>query len=138
MVRARRELGAIFKPDHPGWLSGPPMCEHVRSHISTVMADLLGPYDLVANLDVGQRFRLAVCHQDSRFTLEAVDAPMLAAPVGVDRVVEADVGRVVGGDDGPGAIGLDRLDDAARLLFLPPAVVDRLSGVLVEAPRRIR
>jgi hypothetical protein len=33
---------------------------------------------------------------------EAVDAPMLAAPIGVDGAVEADVWRVVSGQDAPG------------------------------------
>ena len=59
---------------------------------------------------------------------EAVDAAMLAAPVRVDRAVEADIGGFVAGDDAPRRhllhFGGERIELAERL----PAVVDRLVG----------
>ena len=59
---------------------------------------------------------------------EAIDAAMLAAPIGVDRAVEADVGRGIAGDDAPRRdllhFGGERLELAKRF----PAVVDRLIG----------
>ena len=59
---------------------------------------------------------------------EAIDAAMLAAAIGIDRAVEADIRRGVPGDDAPGRdllhFGGERLELAKRL----PAVVDRLIG----------
>ena len=58
---------------------------------------------------------------------EAVDAAVLAAAIGVDRLVEADVGAVVAGDDAlghlPVHVGLERLKLGQAL----PAVVERLA-----------
>ena len=59
---------------------------------------------------------------------EAIDAAVLAAAIGIDRAVEADIGRGVAGDDTPGRdlldFGRERLELAERL----PAVVHRLIG----------
>ena len=64
---------------------------------------------------------------------EAIDAAMLAAPVGVDRAVEADIGQLVAGDDAPRRhllhFGGERFELAERF----PAVVDRLIGDRLEA-----
>src|SRR6476646_2784103 len=57
---------------------------------------------------------------------EAVDAPMLAAPIRVDRAVEADIGGFVPGDDAPRR---DLLHLGGKCLELGkrfPAVVDGL------------
>ena len=69
---------------------------------------------------------------------EAVDAAMLAAAIGVDRAVEADVGRVVPRDDGARPLdrhlGLER----RRLFGKIPAVVEALAFDRLEAGMRVR
>src|SRR5688500_12604967 len=57
---------------------------------------------------------------------EAVDAAVLAAAIGVDRLREADVRAVVGGDDALGALRAHmRLEGVERAKRLP-SVVERL------------
>ena len=58
---------------------------------------------------------------------EAVDAAMLAAAIGIDRAVEADVGRGVARDDG--ARGVARQRRAQRRQFLIVHRVDRGFGL---------
>src|SRR5829696_6562850 len=55
---------------------------------------------------------------------EAIDAAMLAAAIGIDRTVEADVGRVVSGDDL--ARGIERYRRLERRQFVQalPAIVE--------------
>jgi hypothetical protein len=67
----------------------------------------------------------------------AIKAAMLAAAIGVDRPVEANVGRFVAGDDGlglfPGDLGRERLGG----LVARPAVVEILALLEFEAARDI-
>ena len=56
---------------------------------------------------------------------EAVDAAMLAAPVGVDRAVEADIGRIVAGDHLSRGIQRDRGLERRQFFEALPAVVER-------------
>ena len=71
---------------------------------------------------------------------EAIDAAMLAAAIGVDRAVEADVGRAVAGDDRPGLLdrdrGAQRRQAAVQLLARVEPVAVRLAHGQVEAGRR--
>src|SRR5579871_2592493 len=70
---------------------------------------------------------------------EAVHAPMTAAAVRVDGLVEADIRRVVGGDHAFGVIRQDCLGqgtEALLFLFMPP-VVDLLDGRGLEPNVRI-
>src|SRR5258708_15006691 len=55
---------------------------------------------------------------------KTVDAAMLAAPVRVDRTVEADIGRVVAGNDLAG--GIDRHRGLERRQFVEalPAIIE--------------
>src|SRR5690606_23816509 len=54
----------------------------------------------------------------------AVDAAVLTAAVGVDRLRERKIGRVVARDDGSRGLGLDeRLERGQRLFERAPAVV---------------
>ena len=54
---------------------------------------------------------------------EAIDAAVLAAPIGVDRPVEGNVGGIVAGDDRPRSVpGEDGLK-AARIGVPPPSVI---------------
>ena len=68
----------------------------------------------------------------------AIDAAMLAAAIGIDRAVEADVGRVVARDDASRLlymyIGLER----GQVLQRAPSVVDLLAREGLEAPACIR
>src|ERR1700751_1850792 len=69
---------------------------------------------------------------------EAVDASVLATPVRIDRTVEADIGRIVAGDDL--ARGIDRNRGLERRKFLKalPAVVKGNAGFGLEAAAGIR
>ena len=65
---------------------------------------------------------------------EAVDAAVLAAAIGIDRAVEADVGRVVARDDLARGLDRDRGLERRQLLDRLPAVVERdARGRLVAA-----
>ena len=56
---------------------------------------------------------------------EAVDAAMLAAPVGIDRAVEADIGRIVAGDDLARGVERHRGLEWRQFVEALPAVVER-------------
>src|SRR6185312_3666909 len=68
----------------------------------------------------------------------AVATPMTASPVGIDRLLERNVGRVVARDHRAGAIGVDRGGDEVGDLLLIPAVIDGFALVALEAPGGIR
>ncbi len=55
---------------------------------------------------------------------KAVDAAVLAAAIGIDRAVEADVGRVVAGDDLARGVGAHRGLERRQILDALPAVVE--------------
>src|SRR3954471_18712694 len=55
---------------------------------------------------------------------EAIDAAMLAAAIGIDRTVEADVGRVVAGDDLARSIERDRGLERRQIVEALPAIVE--------------
>src|SRR5258707_7895591 len=55
---------------------------------------------------------------------KTVDAAMLAAPVRVDRAVEADIGRVVAGNHLAGGIGRDGSLERRQFVEALPAVVE--------------
>ena len=62
----------------------------------------------------------------------AVNAAVLAAAIGVDGLVEADVGTVVAGDDALGGLamhlGFERLEFAQAF----PAVIERFAQFALE------
>src|SRR6185312_3167266 len=65
-----------------------------------------------------------------------IDAAMLTAPVGVDRLVEADVRAVVLGDDLPGLLDLQLGLQPGRIVVLAvPAVIEVVPGEGLEPPR---
>jgi hypothetical protein len=55
---------------------------------------------------------------------EAVDAAMLAAAIGIDRAVEADIGRIVAGDDFSRGIERDAGLERRQFVEALPAVVE--------------
>ena len=59
---------------------------------------------------------------------EAVDAAMLAAAIGIDRAVEADVGRVVAGNNLAGGVDRDRRLERRQFVERAPAVVEGDAG----------
>src|SRR5260221_14752706 len=68
---------------------------------------------------------------------ETVGAAVLAAAIGVDRAVKADVGRFVAGDDLPRPLLGDIGPEGGKLLKALPAVVEGDLGVRLEAAARI-
>ena len=64
---------------------------------------------------------------------EAIDAAVLAAPIGVDGLVEADVGTVVAGDDALGRLAMNLGLEGRKLAEAFPAVVERLAQLALEA-----
>ena len=68
----------------------------------------------------------------------AVDAAVLAAPVGIDRPVEAEVRGVVAGDDlARRLLGDGRAQRRRRLVRRSPAVVERFRTLALVAPRPV-
>ncbi len=68
---------------------------------------------------------------------EAIDAAVLAAPVGVDRAVEADIGRIIAGNDRPALVeGHGGIEAWLRFVVLQsaPAVVDGVAAQAFEPP----
>jgi len=56
-----------------------------------------------------------------------IDAAVLAAPIGIDRLVKGNIGAVVAGDYGPGHVRLDHGSQRLRRLVVAgPAIVERL------------
>jgi hypothetical protein len=69
---------------------------------------------------------------------EAIEAAVLAAAIGVDRTVEADIGRGVSGDDRLRLLQRHLRLAARDLLRDVPAVVEFLAARLLEAPGIVR
>src|SRR5665213_531714 len=72
---------------------------------------------------------------------EAIDAAVLAAAIGVDRAVEADIGRGVASDDRAGRIDRQPRRERHRLGLgtrLAPAVVERDAHFALEAAAGVR
>src|SRR6185312_1864457 len=99
-----------------------------------------------------QQFRRLRLHEQLRLEIEArrqaeigvrrpretVDAAVLAAAIGIDRPVEADVGTVVAGDDLARRVRLhDRLE-RRQIVERAPAVVEGDARVRLEAPHGVR
>ena len=64
---------------------------------------------------------------------KTIDAAMLAAPVGIDRTVEADIGRIVAGDDLSRGIQRDRGLERRQFIEALPAVIERDARFGLEA-----
>src|SRR3954467_11265539 len=68
---------------------------------------------------------------------EAVDAAMLATPVGVDGPVETDIGRIVAGDDLAGGIERDRCLERRQLTEALPAVIQHAQRARHDTTTRV-
>src|ERR1700681_440371 len=64
---------------------------------------------------------------------KTVDAAVLAAPAGVDRTVEADIGRIVAGDDLARGVDRDRGLERRQVVEALPAIVARDAGFVIAA-----
>src|SRR3954470_14993129 len=135
MVRAGNELAAICQRNAESRLDDAPMREDPLLDVAAIPTLAAGAIDLVANLQVPDASRAAIRHQHRRVAVHTVDAAMLASPIGIDRAVEADVGRVVVRNDGAGALDGDlRLERPIVLLVRRPAVVEAFARDSLEAP----
>ena len=101
-----------------------------RDHARLVILRRQFLFQELRRIGLGEQFRFEVeprrqAEERVGRPRKAVDAAMLAAPVGVDRTVEADIRRVVAGDDL--ARGIDRDSGLERRQFVEtlPAVVER-------------
>ena len=93
--------------------------------------------DLVEQLgleiDAGGQAKIGV-----RRSRVAVDAPVLASAIGIDRVVERNVGRLVRLDDAAGEIRLQRRGDRVGWILREPAVTHRFDGPTFKASGGVR
>ena len=100
--------------------------------IAEFLLQQLGGVDLGVELGLEIEAR-RVAEVGMRGAGEAVDAAVLATPIGVDGLVEADVGAVVAGDDAFGRlvahVGLEGLQLGEAL----PAVIERLAQLALVA-----
>src|SRR5262249_14331424 len=69
---------------------------------------------------------------------EAVDAAVLAAAIRVDRAVEADIGRLVAGDDFAARVDADAGRKRRQVFKTLPAVVEGNARKRLVSARRIR
>src|SRR3954471_4306713 len=135
MIGPGDELSAIGEADAEGVLDDAPVRENALLYVAAVRALAAGAVYRVADLEVADSARAAVGPQHPRVAMKAVDAPVLASPVRIDRAVEADVGRVVVRDDRARALDRDlRLEGALILFFRRPAVVEAFARDGLEAP----
>src|SRR5262249_49718876 len=93
--------------------------------------------DLLVDAQRGDAPDRAVEHENARVARHAVETSMLTSAVRVDRLIEPDIGRVVGADDRASPIGLEAGRNAVRLLLHVPAVVHALDGRGFEASRGV-
>ena len=68
---------------------------------------------------------------------KAIDAAMLAAAIGIDRLVEADIGRVVRGDDLPGLLQPHLRLERRQFGEALPAIVEILAKLRLETPGQV-
>src|SRR5262249_33041962 len=68
----------------------------------------------------------------------AIDAAVLATAVGIDRLLEADVGAVVGRDDALGRLPVHIRLERLKLAQALPAVVKRLALFALETADPVR
>ena len=62
---------------------------------------------------------------------------MTASSIGIDRLLEGDVRRIVCCNDATGAIGLDGRGEGVGLVLQVPPVVDGFEALVLEAARGI-
>jgi hypothetical protein len=111
MISARDELRPVVERHPERGLDRAPVGTNLCPHVPPVGAALLGAVDRVPDLEVGERLRPSVGHEDRRVSRHAVDARVAAPPVGVDRPVERQVAARDVVDDRLG-LDLDELDAA--------------------------
>src|ERR1051326_8170438 len=77
-------------------------------------------------------------HVGMAWTRVAVDTTVCASAIGIDGLLEWDIRRVVGADDRPRPIGLERRRNALGHLVLVPTVVDLRQLLPVESAGWVR
>src|SRR4029077_1013659 len=132
VIATRYECRTVLQCCPEGRLDGAPAREHSGFHVAPIPADAPGAVDLVPDLQLVQRPRASISHEDSCVSSCAVRARMSASSIRIDRLLERDVGRVVVADDGARSVGLERRGDAVGFVFEVPAIVDRLELLPIE------
>src|SRR4029077_13479662 len=138
VIPAGHERGAILQRYSECGLDGAPVREHPGFYESPIVTDAPGAVDLVPDLQLVQRPRAAISHEDSCVSSYTVTTTMTASSIRIDRLLEGNIGRIVVADDRARTLGLERRGDAVGFVFEVPAIVDRLELLQIEAPGRIR
>src|SRR5690242_12612249 len=112
------------------------MREDLRRDVPATSTGEFGAEDRIANLQISERLRRVVGHEHRGIPSGAINAAMFAAPVWVDGLAEADVGRLVAADDR--TRGLRQHDGLALLrlfIFVPAVVLESLREDVETAGR---
>ena len=101
-----------------------------RDHARFVILRRQFLFQQLRRIGLGEQFRFEIeprrqAEKSVGRPRKAVDAAMLATPVGVDRTVEADIRRIVAGDDLARGIDRDRGLERRQFVEALPAVVER-------------
>jgi hypothetical protein len=96
VVGASDQLCSVFKNDPVSGLRCLPMVQHGCDDIPPIRTLPDGPVDGITDANLCQRLRPTVSHEYRCVTRHAVDTPVGASPIGVDRVAEGHPGG--GGD----------------------------------------
>src|SRR6202030_4649244 len=95
VIPAGHERGAILQRYSECGLDGAPVREHPGFYELPIVTDAPGAVDLVPDLQLVQRTRASISHEDSCVSSCAVRARMLASSIRIDRTIERNVGRIV-------------------------------------------
>src|SRR6202012_4226306 len=88
VITTTDKVSAVLKGDPIGGLNRRPVRQYRGQSVPAVEALADRAVNFFPFSDLGQRLRTAVRHQDRRLTAQAINARMLAAPVGVDGPAE--------------------------------------------------
>src|SRR6185437_2906305 len=137
MVTASDDLRTILELDAVGGLDDAPVRQHACAHVPAIPALPLGPIDGIPWLQLRDRTRRPVGHEDWRIAGHAVGTSMLAAAIRIDRLLEGNIRGIVARDDRACRLGAHLGCDRVGQLVAIPAVVDALGATLEVARRRI-
>src|SRR3984893_561433 len=111
VIPAGHERGAILQRYSECGLDGAPVREHPGFYESPIVTDAPGAVDLVPDLQLVQRPRASISHEDSCVSSYTVTTSMLASSIRIDRALEGNIGRIVVADGCARTGGLDRGGD---------------------------
>src|SRR5438876_12459376 len=88
VVTAADQLRPVLESDLVRRLDARPLVVHARGHEPAVRGFSAGSVYGVPHLQIPDRHRPAICHQDPRSAPDAVGTRMAASPIRVDRPAE--------------------------------------------------